>query len=413
METTTYVTFKVKNKPTPIWYAFSFSVLLLFLQSMNAWFTWTMNPAAVSVFCTVMGVIYIRLKEPNYTLLEPRYLVPILLLIIAWLFITDGNGLAGIVNSILLILPIVLIIPLSDTTKINLLKFVTDSMAIILFLSLCVWALLLAHIGVPSIGRVANKAWEYYKYDNHIFQIHNALIYDRRFNAIFLEPGHIGMIASFLLFANKFEVKRKSVAVILVAVLFTLSLAAYVLVIVSFTMNVVLKSQKVFGYIVLWLIMMASGYFFFSNYNGGRNVINELIISRLQYDDTQEDVVGNNRFSMKFDNYYSHFIRTDDAYLGIGNARYLAQDFGPNAGFKVFMVKYGFVGLALTFLFYLSVLLYNNSKLGLSLLVVYGIAFVQRAYPYWSAELLIFIFAMAVGRAKGMPLWIVKTTDEK
>ncbi|TSD66999.1 hypothetical protein FFF34_006260 [Inquilinus sp. KBS0705] len=325
-----------------------------------------------------------------------KTIVPSILLIIAYFLTIDLNtelNLNFFVGGFLPILPIILLIQLHDSIKVDLLKFITTTVAVILFFSILIWILLLSGIDLPSLGRVSNPAWDAYVYDNYFFCLRNILLYPNRFCAIFLEPGHLGMVGAFLLYANNFQIRRLPVLIILIAIFFTLSLAAYILTIFSFTLYVLIYSRQVLIYLVIWLILLISGYYFFTTYQGGANVINKKIISRLEYNESKGDIEGNNRVQKSFDNYYSSLINKDDIWFGIGAKRYNELKFGQggNAGYKVYLVQNGIAGTAIVFLFYLSLVLYNRSKLGLALLVIYILAFIQRAYPLWSCELIIFI----------------------
>jgi hypothetical protein len=369
---------------------FKLGLFSVFLQSLYVWFTWEIEPHIVPALSTCFCLLYLMgAQHSSFTFLSIKNVVAVALLIIAK-FYSVGNGFLG---TLLSILPVVLVIFLSPKDKLELLDFFTNSMAVILFLSLLVWVLLLAKISLPSLGIVSNPAWDAYVYENYFFCLRNIPLYTNRFTSIFLEPGHLGMILSLLLFVNKFDIKRRAIWIILIAVFFTFSLAAYILTFLSFFIYLVLFSRKSLTYFAISVVLIASGYIFFTNWNDGKNIVNEKILSRLEYDKSK-GIAGNNRVQKSLDNYYARFINKDEAWLGIGLARYEAQNFGAgNAGYKVFLIQNGIVGMSLIFLFYLYLALANKSKFSIMLLIVYVIAFLQRAYPFWACELLIFITA--------------------
>jgi hypothetical protein len=209
------------------------------------------------------------------------------------------------------------------------------------------------------------------------------------------------MISSFLLLANKFEFKRREVLIILIALIFTLSLAAYVLTLISFSLYMLFNIKQRFAYLSKWVLILMCSYFFFTSWNDGNNVINEQIISRLEYDESNDDIVGNNRVQESFNEYYLDFINTELAWVGIGAKKYNQIDFGPgNAGYKVFLVQYGILGTLLISFFYIFLAAYNKSKLALALLIIYTLAFLQRAYPFWACELIIFITSLPISNRR-------------
>lgn len=213
-----------------------------------------------------------------------------------------------------------------------------------------------------------------------------------RFSSIFLEPGQLGMMTSFFLCANRFELKRKEVLVIFVATVFTFSLAAYVLLLISASVYLTLYSKKPIRNFILWGSFLLLFYSFFSNYNNGDNVINSYILERLQSDNGK--IAGDNRFSEEMDFYFKRFINSNDFALGIGSVQYEKLFLGANAGYKVFLIQYGIFGTLLIFLFYLMVVLGKPTKMAWILFLVYILCFLQAAYPLWECELILFITAI-------------------
>jgi hypothetical protein len=213
-----------------------------------------------------------------------------------------------------------------------------------------------------------------------------------RFSSIFIEPGQLGMMTSFFLYGNQFELKRKSILIILIATLLTFSLAAYVVLIISVTIYVLLKSNKPILLISLWAIFLAICYFYFTSLNHGNNIINKLIIDRLQI--TDNGIAGDNRVSLYLDSYFDNFKTTGETFFGLGDKKYSEIDWGGgNAGYKVFWLRHGIVGILLVFIFYLSIVIGNSSKMAWSFLLIYILIFIQAAYATWVCELLLFITA--------------------
>lgn len=54
------------------------------------------------------------------------------------------------------------------------------------------------------------------------------------------------------------------------------------------------------------------------SYNGGRNVLNEKILSRLQYDE-DKGISGNNRTSHLADAYFEQYTNNGQILFGVGN----------------------------------------------------------------------------------------------
>lgn len=98
--------------------------------------------------------------------------------------------------------------------------------------------------------------------------------YQIRFCSIFLEPGYIGTLLSFLLYVGKFDFKKRYNLILLVALVLTISLAGFV---ISAMGWVFIKLQEGKPIKRLFYILAVLGCIYWGgiSYNGGRNVLNE------------------------------------------------------------------------------------------------------------------------------------------
>lgn len=370
-----------------------FGMLLVFLKSMRAWFMWDLHLVIVGAIGVVCLLIFIT-RYPSSLNLTKWNLIAIILFASVELYSAKSSNMNGVINAIIIIIFISIFILFRNEIKVDLLLFLTRAMAIIVFISLCAWMVFLIGISLPYFKTDFNHGQ--YLFNNYFLflNIPNSYYAVPRFSSIFLEPGHFGMIASFLLFANKFELKRKEVFILLIGALFTLSLAAYLLVLVSATSFVLVQSKRPIIYLMLWSGILIGSFLVASTYNNGDNYINTLIIKRLEYKDG--DIKGNNRVTKYMDDYFNRFINGNNKLLGIGTKKYgeLSWGNGGNAGYKVFIIQHGIIGTLLLFLFYLSLVIPFKSKLTSVFLILYILSFLQRAYALWEVELLIFIIAM-------------------
>ena len=251
--------------------------------------------------------------------------------------------------------------------------------------------------GVPNGGIVINEAADGYVYTNYWLCIRGAF-YDIRFNSLFLEPGHTAMIAAFTLMANNFNLKDKYVLTILICSLFTFSLAGYVLFIIGYFMKRVFQvsftkaCKNIAGYVLLLSVF----YIVAISYNNGDNLVNTLIVERLQYDD-EVGISGNNRTGEITNNTYESFLKTPEVISGLSPQRYsnyVERGFIEGAGYKLYVMQKGIIGILLVLLAYFYIYRYSGDKrLTLGLLIVYIAAFWQRAYPFWYSWLVIFYFS--------------------
>lgn len=372
---------------------FKFSLFLLFIQSMYVWFLWG-QIIFVILFTLCCSFFFIisrrRIFSFNYS-----NLVPVFLLIAIQLYVVRDNSLNAIIAALLRIFILSIIILFKDYIKIDLLNYFTKAFAILLTISLFAWILFLIGVRLPYVFSQFNDGQ--YLFDNYYFFMINQYapthLVIPRFASVFLEPGHLGMISSFLLLVNKFNFKKKEVIVLLIVTILTFSLAAYIILLTTLTLFLIENSNKPIRNFVFWGVFIASMYLLFVNFNNGDNLINNLIIERLKFEDGT--IRGNNRFSSDFNDYFKDFIQSPRNMLGLGVLKYSEMTWeAGSAGYKVYLVQHGILGTLLVFLFYLSIVLQNKNRMTWMLFIAYILIFIQASYPLWECEILIFITAI-------------------
>ena len=191
-----------------------------------------------------------------------------------------------------------------------------------------------------------------YSYTNFFFfllddrELWNILI--PRFNSVFLEPGHMGTTIIMLLATQIGKWKKWYNVVLFVALLMSFSLAAYCLgVMLLFLRLWMLRRKivlKVLG-LVSFLGIIVGGSFV---YNDGDNMLNNLIVMRLEVSDTGDDFKGNNRVSEDFEKEFESFLGSSDVLFG----RKMDYEGWGNSGYRVYIYDYGMAGFALFLVFY-------------------------------------------------------------
>ena len=382
--------FYKSSKILPFYLKFVF--LIVALQSMFAWFLWGKAVFILLGGLLITGYYFLRYKKMRCT--KRQFNIVVFLLFIE-LYLFRDSSIVIILAAVMRTMIVAVLISLDDREKIEVLDFVTKGFAIIMFISLVAWVLFLLGIPLPNVKAEYNDGW--YQFRNYYFFLCNQGIIDEiflpRFSSVFLEPGHLGMIASFMLFVNQYNLKRKEVLVIFIAALFSFSLAAYLLIGIGYGFWILLETKHPFRYIFIILFCLISIRYFSVFYENGDNLLNELIFKRLEYDNG--DFTGNNRFSEDFETFYDSFVQKSSVILGIGAVEYGQNVFkGGNAGYKVFVVCYGYVGVILTFIFYLCSVVQYRCKITWAFLALLALSFIQRAYPFWEVQLILFISSL-------------------
>lgn len=306
-----------------------------------------------------------------------------------WIVCCSDIG-VGIFNFVCL-LPVVWLVLLPKNYQKDLLAFVTKWYAIMLAIGLVEYFLVLAG-AISPFGSF--KYGDYSGFDNYGFYIRNTFDFKillDRFNAFFLEPGHQALTSTFLLIANSFRFKKNPYLIILLlGVIFSFSLAGYLLAAVA----AVLFFVKNLKGVLIGVAVVASFTIISLTYNNGENALNELIVSRLEYD-KQKGVEGNNRFTSSTDYVYDRACKKGLSWVGV-QSRY-NMDMVAGAGFKIYVIHYGWIGVILAALFYLALIPKNaNKKYTATFLIVLTLCFIQRSYPTWYSWLLPYILGIYI-----------------
>jgi hypothetical protein len=359
---------------------------------MYAWFLW--GQLVFSLLISVVIIVVFAFSTRGIIAFKKSNIIPVFFLLVIQFYVSRDQNTNALLATLLRIIIISIVLLLRNDIKARLFKFLTDAFALLLLVSVIFWFLFLLGIPLPHYQTDFND--NQYIFDNYFLFLYNhadMVLPIPRFSSVFLEPGQLGMITAFFLCANHFELKRKSVLVIFIATILTFSLAAYVLLLISASSYLIFTAKKPLRNLIFWSVFVVSLYTFFINYNNGDNVVNNLLIDRLQLDN-YGDIKANNRFSQDMDVYFDRFIDSNDVIYGLGQLGYDKLFLGANAGYKVFVLTQGIVGTFLVFLFYFLVTIGNQSKMGWILFIVYIACFLQAAYPLWESELILFITAM-------------------
>ena len=163
----------------------------------------------------------------------------------------------------------------------------------------------------------------------------------------------------------------------------TFSLAAYGLLIVLVFLNQWVQHKNVVKLLVVPIIGMALVVGGAMVYNDGDNMVNNLILSRLEIDETTGDIVGNNRVDKDFKKEFDKYIVSSDVFFGRNMKTTVGEGTG-NSGYRVFIYQYGLVGLFLLILFYgFSFRGYVDIRYLMVAIIISILIFWIRAYPLW------------------------------
>ena len=233
-----------------------------------------------------------------------------------------------------------------------------------------------------------------YVYNNYIFTLYGS--YGVRFHSIFCEPGHVGMIISFLLYFLKYDMRNKYVILLIINLLFTLSLAGYLLLLFGWLINYITDfSAKKMLLIIIVGFSLYYSYVLLVDILSSDNIIYEYVLKRLVYDEDAGTIKGDNRVSQYLTDYIENNLSLYEYLLGLSHDKFdkLIAMYGCGSGYKMYLIEFGMLSIVFVFFFYFYMLYLfkENRYFMIGAFLLFVIAFIQRSYPFWISEMFIFM----------------------
>lgn len=378
---------------------FLYSLLFLsFLLSMRFWIGWAGRDVYLNILIGMLSWLIMVLCHIRFDF-SIRNISMFVLIVIG--FFLSGYQLG--LRTPFLFLSYFVIICLNDADKIKCLQFITKWFGYFMIPCLIVFGLYFL-VDLPSFGTLQETSadWALTKgygvCQNYIFYVRSSFeSYETRFNGPFLEPGHVGMIAAFLLFVNKFDFKRKGMLPILIAIIFTLSLAGYVLAFISFIMILFYNRKITLRHLVIYSLLFLCIYFFGIYYNNGDNFLYERILSRLELDD-EKGFTGNNRIFGLLDLYFIALWNDTHTMLwGYSKEiiEWLLDNNSGGTGYVMWICRHGIIGTIAVGIIYFYFFLRSKARLFAGLCFIFVVLmFWQRCYPFWTSWIICYMYGI-------------------
>lgn len=371
--------------------ALNITLMFAFLASMLAWFTVDVpNGLTLMLAFVLFYISRHRIIKSKISVQEHKaFSFYVLAVVINSFNVSMYSNITAIFGCLV----VWMLFKSTDEFKVQLFKFINITLSASLAVSLAAYLLFLSGFTLPDYGTI--DVIDQYLNKNYGFFLFG--FYFPRFHAYFCEPGHLGMILSFMLFANKYDIKKVHVWIYIIVDLFTLSLSGYILSILGYVLTLLLKKQsRMFGWVLSVSIVLSLIYFGAISYNGGDNDINHNVIERLEFDE-EKGIVGNNRFNEGLDQLYEN-TPLPQLIFGYGTEKFVqlsSDNDAGGAGYKMFFLINGMlVAILLLVFYYRTLLLSNNKKFALCFTILFISAFAQRAYPFWMSWILIMILSI-------------------
>lgn len=389
-------------------FLFKLSIFVQICMGAHAWFVWDIeNGTASQVTLIVCALIAFLYKQSEHITLKNNNATTAVLILFALAYIcTFKLSIPFFIGLALRIYPLWVLLSCRDAKII--LNWITKGFVFLLVPGIVLHLLLILTPGFPGIPIQYHDSLSGYFLNygvllKPLYAYSESLQY--RFYSVFLEPGYLGTLVAFLLYANEYNLKAKNGKILLIAELLSMSLAGYVTAFVGYIIYKYSQRMPIKNY-VFTLIVLIVAYYGAGFINNGDNVINHLIVERLQSDD-EKGFAGNNRTGEAADYYYEQVMSSEKIFFGLGAdevARINGNDGTVDkatkihgAGYKIFIITHGLVATFMFLIFYIvsaTRLCRRNKRYSYGFVLLIGLTFIQAAYPDSNAWILPFILGI-------------------
>lgn len=375
-----------------------FSILMAFiviLRSAEPWFLWGDTMVYNMAILMFLGCRVLLMKK-----ISSRVVVFFLFLYLfyVWIGVYQASRLLGLLTSLLKrFLPLLFIFMMTRAEHIRLRTITINVFSLIILVSLVAYILMLCGFHLPYVQLNHPLNTWYPPFLNYYFFVTELNVGEYlRFRSVFTEPGHLGMFCALFLYINGYSLRKPQNVILLVALILSLSLAAYVLLVVGWFIYSVMLGvswRKLANMLLVGAFFVGAGWLYLSSRSG--EVFQTLILDRLTYDE-KKGLKGNNRNTYDFTRVYN-LLSTSEYLVGKGSD-YMKDRFGStaNSSYRNFIMTNGLIGLILMHALFLSVVYVFPSRLAFGLFLLYAVSFVQRPYWLWEVESYMYLCAVVL-----------------
>lgn len=357
--------------------------VLMFLM-LRPSFTWTWNMTLIQYALFLLIALQFDFKEKDNI---PLFVV--FLLIVSIVPIAHGVNLFGLLaGSFLAFIPF--------AKKDSLLKsfdILKYGIAALMSISIAVWiAVVVFQVYLPSqVIEPLNELKEY-NYMSYPFLVIPIQIKDLelvRFCSVFDEPGVVGTLSLLFLYYGNFNLKRIDNIIFLIAGIISFSLF-FLLGFAIFLLIGVFLNKEMEKYRLPSIVAIAALFVAVLTIP----VMNEMVGSRLEYDEDKGTIAGNNRSGEDLDDYIASIRGTSKYFWGDPKSE---EEFSGHASLQNGVLRYGVVFMVLFFVFYFiyaKTRLHRNRKEVWMFMLLLFLTLYQR--PGFLSPTYLFIFSCVV-----------------
>lgn len=344
-------------------------------MSMYPWFFWNFP---VQYF-SLLGAIYTIVLLSKGEILSHRLKISstIFLFFVLYQWIDKYNNFFSHIESLSNWIIFLGIFSLKEEFRAEIISFITKWFSILLGVSLFFY--IIHNLGVSLPSASIQRANALNSYTNYYFFL--SIDGQMRFQSIFLEPGHMTMGLAPLLFLNRYNYRNKYVIILLLAQLFSFSLAGYIVMAIGYTYVVLFSSQNNRFWKIVLPVLIFSVFLYLVQLIYSDDLFNDLIMARLEW--TGTSIAGDDRSGDYLDYVYDRVCNSSSKWTG---EEWISEKSEKGvAGFKLYFVMYGIIGTLLCIISYIKAVFISRSNLiwKAGLLLILFLLLYQNAYPLW------------------------------
>ena len=354
--------------------------LMAFFGSATVWFMWPLGNfytiATLPLFI-LSWAISVNLENTIFEWNKRQIATLVFFLFQLYVIIVNGKNMNAVIMAFFDTSVIMVLMALNDKYRYLLGKKLSQALGFILLFSIPLYLLYIVGFPLPSTTMESPNG--IYELSNYLFFVvdGSGLELIPRFRCIFNEPGHIGAACSLLLFTQIGHWRKWYNILMIVALIMSFSLAAYILFVMVIVGRMWIFRKKIALKLIIVVGMLAAivaGSYF---YNDGDNMLNQLIVARMEVNDDGE-LAGDNRVTESFKAGYEDFLKSGDILTG---RDYSVEKYGfGNSGYRVFIFDNGLLGALMYLLFYLSLVIgAKDKRAAIVMLAVAAAVFWERA----------------------------------
>lgn len=362
-------------------FLFYSGMTIAYFGSLNPWFMWPVSSLYIiisAIFAIMAMYVSATMNKPLFT--RTDFIAPTIayILLVTYQALANNDNINSYIINTFSTIIFLSLFRINKEISIRISTILSKIMAVLLIVSLFGYIQYLMGFNLPNKSVIFRDGL--YTYTNYYF----FLLDDRslftlipRFHSVFLEPGQMGTATVFLLLTQYGKWKKWYNIVLLAATLISFSLAAYVMLVFVVFLNLWIRGKNIVRKVTIALSIIATIITGAFVYNGGDNLLHDLILLRLEIEDG--DIVGNNRTREDFSAEFERFATSSDIIFG----KKYDEGFG-NAGYKVFIYQNGIIGTLLLLAFYFTSMRNATYKRAvISGFILAFLNFIVRGFPLW------------------------------